>query len=274
LPGHPHPVKTGESMVSQGVPSKRGVDKAMQEVTDLKGTKETVENILASYETRIENLSSVFEVSQSLIDCLPESLLGNNPEKEKINSQLRDLLAKNDSLRKKDYDKIMASVLSFQEECAEEVKDLIREYFTEERSVAIVLKEALRECKEAIARGEIEKIRHVQSALKTIFTKQEKQKSEIVSRLREFQGEQKEIPRQLTDLVAKGENLRIKDFRLMISKIKSQRVERISLQKKRKEEVAKMLQDFGKQRQKLAFSPKTIDIDEAKIDKKQNNQVS
>ena len=226
--------------------------------------KETVEDILTSYETRIENLSSVFEVSQSLIDCLPESLLDNKPEKEKINGQLRDLLAKNDSLRKKDYDKMMASVLSFQEECAEEVKGLIKEYFNEERSVALVLKEALKECKEALARGEIEKIKHVQSALKTLFTKQEERKSEIVSRLKEFQSEQKEIPRQLTDLVAKGENLRIRDFKSMISKIKDQRVERISLQKKRKEEVAKMLQDFRKQRQKLAFPQKAIDIDSSK----------
>jgi hypothetical protein len=226
--------------------------------------KETVEDILTSYETRIENLSSVFEVSQSLIDCLPESLLDNKQAKDKTNIELRDLLAKNDSLRKKDYDKMMASVLSFQEECGEEIKDLVKEYFTEERSVAIVLREALKECKDALARGEIEKIKHVQSALKTLFTKQEERKNEIVSRLKEFQSEQKEIPRQLTDLLAKGENLRIRDFKLMISKIKSERVERISLQKTRKEEVAKMLQDFRKQRQKLAFPPKAIDIEAAK----------
>ena len=193
--------------------------------------KETVENVLASYETRIENLSSVFEVSQSLIDCLPESLLDNKQAKDRINIELRDLLAKNDSLRKKDYDKMMASVLSFQEECGEEIKDLVKEYFTEERSVAIVLREALKECKDALTRGEIEKIKHVQSALKTLFTKQEERKNEIVSRLKEFQSEQKEIPRQLTDLLAKGENLRIRDFKSMISKIKSERVERISLQK-------------------------------------------
>ena len=222
--------------------------------------KETVENVLASYETRIENLSSVFEVSQSLIDCLPESLLDSKQTKDKINIELRDLLAKNDSLRKKDYDKMMASVLSFQEECGEEIKDLVKEYFTEERSVAIVLREALKECKDALTRGEIEKIKHVQSALKTLFTKQEERKNEIVSRLKEFQSEQKEIPRQLTDLLAKGENLRIRDFKSMISKIKSERVERISLQKKRELEVAKMLQDFRAKRQKLAFSTKAIDI--------------
>jgi hypothetical protein len=233
----------------------------MPEVLDL---KETVEDILASYETRIENLSSIFEVSQSLIDCLPESLLDNKQEKEKINIQLRDLLAKNDSLRKKDYDKMMSGVLSFQEECGEEIKGLVKEYFTEERSVALVLKEALKECKDALARGEVEKIKHVQSALKTLFTRQEERKSEIVSRLREFQGEQKEIPRQLTDLLAKGEALRIMDFKLMITKIKAQRVERVSLRKTRKDEVAKMLQDFRKQRQKLAFPQKAIDIDDGK----------
>lgn len=248
-------------MVSQEVPSKRGVVKVMPGVIDL---KETVEDVLASYETRIENLSSVFEVSQSLIDCLPESLIDNKPEKEKINTQLRDLLAKNDSLRKKDYDKMMASVLSFQEECGEEVKGLIKEYFTEERSVALVLKEALKECKDALTRGEIGKIKHVQSALKTLFTKQEERKNEIVSRLREFQSEQKEIPRQLADLLAKGECLRIMDFKLMINGIKAQRVERVSLRKTRKEEVAKMLQNFRAQRQKLAFPQKAINIDDGK----------
>lgn len=239
----------------------------MAEVLALKD-KETVEDVLASYEARIENLSSIFEVSYSLIDCLPESLLDNKQEKEKINIQLRDLLAKNDSLRKKDYDEMMSGVLSFQEECGEEIKGLIKEYFTEERSVALVLREALKECKDALARGDIKKIKHVQSALKTLFTRQEERKGEIVSRLKEFQSEQKEIPRQLTDLVAKGEGLRIRDFKLMVSKIKAQRMERISLQKKRKEEVAKMLQDFRAQRQKLAFPTKAIDIDEVRGDKK------
>ena len=236
----------------------------MRESVNLKATKETVEDILASYETRIENLSSVFEVSQSLIDCMPESLLDNKQEKEKINLQLRDFLAKNDSLRKKDYDKMMISILSFQDECGEEIKGLVKEYFAEERSVALVLKEALKECKDALTRGEIEKIRHVQSALKTLFTKQEERKNEIVSRLREFQSEQKEIPRQLTELLAKGEGLRIRDFKLMISKIKAQRAERIILEKNRKEEVAKMLQDFRTKRQKLAFMPRAIDIDGGK----------
>ena len=237
-------------------------------IADLKETKETIEDILTSYETRIENLSSVFEVSQSLIDCLPESLLDNKQGKEKINLQLRDFLAKNDNLRKRDYDKMMASVLSFQEECGEEIKGLVKEYFTEERSVALLLKEALKECKDALTRGEIEKIKHVQSALKTLFTKQEERKSEIVSKLREFQSEQKEIPRQLTELLAKGENLRIRDFKLMIDKIKAERAERISLQRKRESEVAKMLQDFRTKRQKLAFSTKAIDIDEVKGVKK------
>ena len=240
----------------------------MIEIADLKGAKETVEDILTSYETRIENLSSVFEVSQSLIDCLPESLLDDKQGKDKINIQLRDFLAKNDNLRKRDYDRMMSSVLSFQEECGAEIKSLVKEYFTEERSVALVLKEALKECKDALARGEIEKIKHVQSALKTLFTRQEERKSEIVFRLREFQNEQKEIPRQLTELLAKGENLRIRDFKSMIGKIKAERVERINLQKKRESEVAKMLQDFRTKRQKLAFSTKAIDIKEAKTVKK------
>ena len=245
----------------------------MSEVINLKEAKETVEDVLASYETRIENLSSVFEVSQSLIDCLPESLLDDKQGKEKISIELRDFLAKNDNLRKRDYDKMMASVLSFQEECGEEIKGLVKEYFTEERSVALLLKEALKECKDALTRGEIEKIKHVQSALKTIFTRQEERKSEIVSKLREFQSEQKEIPRQLTELLAKGENLRIRDFKSMIDRIKAERVERTSLQKNRKAEVAKMLQDFRKQRQKLAFSQKAIDIDDGNSSKSQGNQV-
>lgn len=236
----------------------------MSEVINLKEAKETVEDVLASYETRIENLSSVFEVSQSLIDCLPESLLDDKQGKEKISIELRDFLAKNDNLRKRDYDKMMASVLSFQEECGEEIKGLVKEYFTEERSVALLLKEALKECKDALTRGEIEKIKHVQSALKTIFTRQEERKSEIVFKLREFQSEQKEIPHKLVELLAKGEDLRIRDFKLMINGIKAQRVERVSLRNTRKEEVAKMLQNFRAQRQKLAFSQKAIDIGAAK----------
>jgi len=260
-------------MISQENPSLRKFQKerfaTMREAMDLKETKETVEDILSSYETRIENITSIFEVSQSLVDTLPESLLGDKKKKEKVTVELKDLLARNDNLRKKDFDKMMDSVSSFQEECGEEMKDLVREYFDEERGVTQILRKALKEFKDALARGEIKKIKNLQLSIKELFAEREKRKSEIVSRLKEFQGEQEEIPRQLTGLLAKGEDLRIRDFKSMLSRIKTERVERLSLRKKRKEDVTKMLQDFKRQRQRLAFPPKAIDnIGEAKNAKK------
>lgn len=225
---------------------------------EMTGLKETVEDVLVSYEARIESLSSMFEASQSLIGNLPKSLLDDEQGKEKINTQLKDLLAKNSNLRKKDFDKMMHSVLSFQEERGEEVKGLVKKYLGEERNVALGLRKTLIEVKDALATGEIQKIKGVQLALKTLFAKQEKRKGEIVSRLKEFQSEQGEIPRRLTELLAKGEDLRIKDFKSMLDNIKTQRTERLSLQKKRMEEVAKMIKDFRAQRQKLAFPTKAI----------------
>ncbi len=230
--------------------------------------KKTMENVLASYEAGVESLSSMFEASRLLVDNLPDSLLEDKKEKEKINNRLRDLLAKNGNLRKKDFDNMMDGVLSFQEESGEEVKALTKEYFNEERSAALELRKTLGQFKDALAKGEVNKIKDVQSALKKLFGKQDKRKLEIVSRLKEFKSEQKEIPRQLRELLAKGEDLRIRDFKSMLNKIKALRVERLSLQKKRKEGVANMLQDFRTQRQILAVSTKAIDIDKEKRVKK------
>ena len=237
-------------------------------MTEITGLRETVEDVLASYEARIENLSSIFDASQSLIGNLPESLLDDKQGREKINTQLKDLLAKNSNLRKKDFDKMMRGVLSFQEERGEEVKGLVKKYLSEERNVALGLRKTLVEFKDALANGEMQKIKDVQFALKKLFAKQEKRKGEIVSRLKEFQSEQEEIPRQLTVLLTKGEKLRIKDFKSMLNEIKAQRAERLSLQKERREEVAKMLKGFRAQRKKFAFPTKAIDIDEAKNIKK------
>ena len=99
---------------------------------------------------------------------------------------------------------MMDSVSSFQEECGEEMKDLVREYFDEERGVTQILRKALKEFKDALARGEIKKIKNLQLSIKELFAEREKRKSEIVSRLKEFQGEQKRYRASLQVFWLKG----------------------------------------------------------------------
>ncbi len=227
----------------------------MSKTTDLNNT---VEEVLSSYETRIAGISAVFDTAKFLLTELPGSILDDKEKREKINNQLRDLLAKNGHLRRKDFDNMMLGVLSLQEEREKEVKELVKEYFNEQLAAAQALKKAMEEFKGSLTKGGIEKVKKIQAAIKGLLIDQDARRFEVTSRLKEFRLEQQELPQRLGELLAKGEALRIKDFKSMLDRIKSQREERIELNKKRREEVAKMLQDFRHKRQREYIPIKAV----------------
>lgn len=229
----------------------------MQKGLDLKNA---VGKIISSYENRIQNLDSIFDVTYQFLSQAQESLVNARDEREKVNTQIRDILARNEHLRKKDFDSMMQEILLIQEQREKDIRNILKEYFNEQKEIAQTLRENLEKFRDCLAKGEVQRVKEFQALIKDILSRQEKSKKDIVSKLEDFQKEQHELAIGLKELLAKGNNLRIRDFKLMLKRFKAQHRERLALRDKRRENVAKMLADFEKARRE-ARSSRAIDID-------------
>ena len=210
----------------------------MPEVLDLKNA---AENVISSYETRIESVGAMFDAAHQILDDFPDAFLDNKEEGRKINTELRDILAHNEHLRKKDFDSMTQGVLSAQEEREAEVKYLLKGYLNQQREMARSLRENLAKFKDALAKGDVQRVKEFQEMIKEVLVNQDARKEEVSSKLKEFQKEQQEMAKGLKALLAKGRELRIKDLKEMLQEFRAQHKERLAQQIERREEVNKML---------------------------------
>jgi len=223
---------------------KRGI-KTMLLATE----KENVlENIISSYEARIQSVEAFFETTGQIFQGFQESLLSTRQEREKINNQLRENLAQNGSLRKKDFDRMMSVISSHLDESEQEVRGLSQKYLREQTKLVQQLREGLRNFKDALTEGHAQKVKELQIVIKEILSRQDESKIEVTSKLKEFQQGQQQTSEMLKDLLAKGEKLRIRDFKATLGEFKRQRKERIACQERRRREVKDMLSEFKAKR--------------------------
>lgn len=252
LPSHPFEVIWGDK--KHGSPRRTPLWKNKKTCTMLAiGVKEnSVENVIASYESRIQNVEALFETTHQILHGLQESVLDTRQEREKVNKQLRETLAKNGSLRKKDFDSMISVISSHQDQEEREVRDLSKNYLSEQTDLVHQLRERLKQFRDALAKGEAQRVKEFEIAIKEIFAEQERRKEEVIAKLKEFQKEQQETAKMLKSLLAKGRELRTRDLKLMLADFKKQREERIACQQERRQEVQNLLGEFKAERAEVA----------------------
>ena len=211
-------------------------------------TQNIVGDIISSYETRIQGVEALFQTTHQILQGFQDSVLDTRQEQERINGQLRESLAQNGSLRKKDFDRMMSVISSHQDQEEQEVRSLSKSYLNEQTNFVQELRESLRNFTEALAGGEVQRVKEFQMLIKEIFAKQEQRKEEVISNLKEFQKEQQETARMLKNLLAKGRELRIKDLKLMLAEFKRQHQNRVTRREKRCQEVKNLLGEFKTKR--------------------------
>ena len=211
--------------------------------------KENVlEKVISSYEARIQSVEAFFDTTGHIFQDFQESLLSTRAEREKINNQLRENLAQNGSLRKKDFDRMMSVISSHLDGSEQEVRQLSHKYLNEQTKLVQQLREGLKEFKDALTEGRVEKVRELQVVIKEILIRQDESKIEVTSKLKEFQQGQQQTSKMLKDLLGRGEELRIRDFKATLAEFKRQRKERIACQERRRQEVSDMLSEFKAKR--------------------------
>jgi len=211
-------------------------------------TKSFVEDVFSSYETRMRSVESLFETTNQILQGSQDSVLDTSKEREKISDHLKENLARNGSLRRKDFDKMMSVVSSYQDRQEQEVRNLSRNYLKEQATLVQELRENLRNVTNALAEGEAQRVKEFHSLITEIFARQEQRKNEVVSKLKEYQKDQQDTARMLNELLAKGRELRTRDLKSMLSEFQRGRNERIAHQEERRGQVKGMLGEFKTKR--------------------------
>jgi hypothetical protein len=207
-----------------------------------------LESVISSYEARIQSIDVFFETAGQIVQDFQESLLNTRTEREKINSQLRDSLARNASLRRKDFDRMMNIISSSVEQSEQEIRQLSRKYLGEQAKLMRQLRESLQEFRDALAEGRAEKVRELQILIRAILSKQDECRNKVTSKLEQFQQGQRQTSKMLKELLAMGEKLRIRDFKEMLAEFKKQRRKREACREQRRRQVRDMLGRFKAER--------------------------
>ena len=219
--------------------------------------KNIVEDIVSSYESRIQNMSSVFDTACQLIGGFQDSSLDARQERQEIKVQIREILAENEHLRKRDFDNMMQDILSIQDERKKDIRDLLNGYLNEQREKANALRENLEKFRNSLAESEGQRVNEFRAFMQEIFAGQEKRKEEVISSLKEFQREQRETAERLRELLDKGKNLRIKDLKSVLKEFKILHYERSASREERKRKVRAMRDDVRREKIEAAMALKT-----------------
>jgi len=184
--------------------------------------RSSIENVIDSYEVRAKAVGALMKQT---VDVLKKLDL----EQEERVKELRDLLAHAESLRKKDFDTLMAEIWTRRREKEKEVEQTLESFLKEQQELEAWLRKV-------ISNGNISP-EEFKLLSQNILTRQKEQEGKLSRTLRELHLEQEELGTGLKKLLQKGEKVRIKDFRAVIRAVQLR-------QEGREDEVGRMLDDL------------------------------
>jgi uncharacterized phage infection (PIP) family protein YhgE len=210
--------------------------------------KNTIDQIVSSYEDRIQNIGNLFNTTHEILLGFQDSFVDTKQERERLNLELRENLAKCRSLRRKDFDSMMQGIILTQNNREKEVRNLLSSYLNEQKRMAHNLRENLKKFRDYVEKGEARRIKEFQKMIKEVLARQEERKDQVTSKLKEFRKEQKLLSSKLRELLKKGRDLRIQDLKAMLKDFRTLSKERLDRQEEWKKEVRQLLGERKKVR--------------------------
>jgi hypothetical protein len=217
---------------------------------------EPVLDLITSYESRIATVEELMTTAYQAAVTSDGSFDVLDEERERLKTGLQKTLAKNCSLRKKDFNRLLERLLSDSnksreaiEEERSQVREKVKEYLDEQKQLANYLRQQLVELtQEKTDKGCLDAI------IGNIKATYEDKGQRLFTMLREFQlhlevfqREQEEINHKLQRLVDRGESLSLEDLRQL--EAAKARQERQAERELRREEVDRLLSHFRQERQ-------------------------
>lgn len=189
------------------------------------------DNIISSYENRIQKIQTAFQSSENitesshfLFDNVQSSLNDLRKERDLLNSRLCETLAKNGSLRKKDYNTMMSGILCALDEKEKDAETQFLSFIEAQKETAQALKTSLLGIKDITSPDVTEKINLVKVQLSRIFELQETRKETVMKSFTDFQKLHNRMIESLNSLLIKGDQIHARD----IKKIKDQLIKELN----------------------------------------------
>jgi len=192
--------------------------------------KTLANSILDSYEMRVRTV-------YDLMDQAYHFLQGFEMELEDMIVRLKDNLARTESLRRKDFDRMISDVMEHRYQREKEAEKSLMIFKEQEN-------EMIGRLRNIILNGNRSSLEDIETIKKDISIRQKEREKNIITALKRFQIEQEELRTGLKSLLSKGEDVKIKDFRIMLKSLRTQ-------QSDRDDQLAKLLDDFDVIRTKV-----------------------
>ena len=174
----------------------------MSAQSDMKGL---AVSIIDSYEIRVSTVTMLMTQANNLLKSFQIEM------KEMI-IQLRDNLAKSESLRKKDFDIMIRALVDRMREIEQEAEDRFNQFQQEESDMIGRFRR--------LVSGESPAVTEDMETLREdVLTRQKERERRIVNGLKQFQIAQEELRSGLRTLLLKGHGVRIKDLKQMLKTI-------------------------------------------------------
>ncbi len=187
-------------------------------------------SIIDSYEMRVKTVNDLMEQAYHFLESF-------HTELQEMMVQLKDNLAKSESLRKKDFDRMMSGLTARRNAREDEAGRVFQNFHQEER-------EMIGRLRNVIVSGGRSNLDDMEIIKEDILKRQKERETGIVQALKRIQMEQEELKTALKKLLEKGETVKLKDFKLMLKSLKVQ-------QGVRDNQVGQILEDLDIARERV-----------------------
>jgi len=217
---------------------------------------ELVLDIVTCYENRISMVEELVTGEYYTTTTLDASLAAMAEERAKLKTSLQEILARNCSLRRKDFSPLMERITSEFESSKSElekereyIRDGLRIYLGEQKQSVASLRQQLVDfaCEKVSGDALVSTIAMIKAAYRERGQEMFTTLRNFQLRLESFQAEQEEINHKLQRLVERGESLRLEDLRQLEAAEAGQ--ERRAERELRRQEVERLLAHFKERRQ-------------------------
>lgn len=178
--------------------------------TSIEELRKAVERLILSYESQVAIIGAAVNTSYGILDTFKK-------ERVAVNNRLEESLARNASLRRKDFDMMMRDFDLYQEEREEEIRRKIDAFLKQQRELAPQLK--------ALLEGvDADKVGNTRATISNIQCRQAEAAREISEAIRSFQEEHEQLIAEAGKIVTSTTSLSLADFKSWLSQAQPYKV--------------------------------------------------
>jgi len=171
--------------------------------------KDITRQLIDAYEMRVQTVKSLMDQTSSMF-------MEFQKEIQEMLETLRQNLAKSESLRKADFDRMIDDILSRRLQTCHELEMTLLAFHQEEGEMIRTLRNMVEAPDGSSQLTGISKIHQ------DIVSRQQQREQDIMQIIKRFQIEQEDLKSGLKILIARGETVRTNDFRGMLKTLRVQ----------------------------------------------------